>query len=489
MLGYVPHAKQIKFHSSNTSGRLYIGGNRSGKTTGGVIEDLWRVTRRHPYVRIPSDVQIRGRVVGVDFTSGIEQILLPQFKRWIIPSDLVHGSWEHSWNKQDRTLTLANGSFVEFKSYDQELVKHAGTSRHFVHFDEEPPKSIFTENLLRLLDVGGKWYITMTPVDGMTWVFDELYEPGEAGTNPNLTVVKVDMDDNPYLSVEEKETILSFLDEDERKARKEGKFVERSGLIFKSFGERHILRDADWKVPVGWRVYMSVDHGFSNPTAILWHAVSPASDVVTFHEYYQTGSIIEDHAAYIKDFESRRSDFKTYKRTGDPALRQQQGVTGTSPLQEYAKHGIFLALDNVPRQVKIGLDRMTNYLRDSPRGNPFWQITTACPNLHKEMKRYHFKRVTSAKVRDANNVPEEPHKKDDHAIDSSRYFFTLMPDLSPEIINRVVDMYEIGSLTHTLAVMKQRPDDAYRPTLWRQTQGVSLTGFSSESPNYEDEDY
>lgn len=490
LLGYVPHAKQIQFHSAQTNGRLYIGGNRSGKTTGGVVEDLWWATRRHPYCRIPEDTQIRVRAIGSDFTSGVEQILLPQFKRWVVPSDLVNGSWEHSWHKVDRKLTLANGSFIEFKSYDQELVKHAGTSRHVVHFDEEPPKDVFTENLLRLLDVGGRWHMTMTPVDGMTWVYDDLYEAGIKGEKNNLTVVTVDMDDNPYLSETEKEIVLGFLDADERKARKEGKFVERSGLIFKGFEEKHILRGYEsgiWQVPVGWRVYMSVDHGFANPTAILWHAVSPANDVVTFHEYYQTQAIIKDHVAYIKDFEARNR-IKVYMRTGDPAMKQKNGVTGTSILQEYASGGIFLALESVPRSVSIGLDKMTSYLRDSPRGAPFWRVSN-CPNLIRELKRYHFKRVVSSKTRLNNNSPEEPQKKDDHAIDSTRYFFTLMPDLTPHLINKVVDMYEPGSMLHTLAVMNTAPPDVQRPVKWNIKRATSFQELGSDSTNFEDEDY
>ena len=36
--GYQPHDKQIDFHSSPAKTRLYIGGNRSGKSFGNVAE-------------------------------------------------------------------------------------------------------------------------------------------------------------------------------------------------------------------------------------------------------------------------------------------------------------------------------------------------------------------------------------------------------------------------------------------------------------------
>jgi len=69
---------------------------------------------------------------------GIEKIILPELAKWIPPSDLIKQSWEESYNRGLRTLTLANGSFVEMMTYEMELEKFAGTSRHFIHFDEEP---------------------------------------------------------------------------------------------------------------------------------------------------------------------------------------------------------------------------------------------------------------------------------------------------------------------------------------------------------------
>src|SRR3546814_19732760 len=56
------------------------------------------------------------------------------------------------------------------------LDKFAGVPRHWVHFDEEPPKPIYNECLARLVDYNGDHWITMTPVEGMTWIYDDLYE-------------------------------------------------------------------------------------------------------------------------------------------------------------------------------------------------------------------------------------------------------------------------------------------------------------------------
>jgi phage terminase large subunit-like protein len=174
---YKPHEKQHLFHASTKKKKLYIGGNRSGKTTGGVCEDIWRATCRHPYRPDLNEIgPNRGRVVAVDFVNGVEKIIFPQFQQWLYPSALKGGAWETAYNKLLRTLTFSNGSTIEFMSYDQDLDKFAGTSRHWIHFDEEPPKSIYIENMARIIDTDGDFWITMTPVEGMTWVYEDLYE-------------------------------------------------------------------------------------------------------------------------------------------------------------------------------------------------------------------------------------------------------------------------------------------------------------------------
>src|SRR4029079_2129673 len=96
--GYKPHEKQLQFHASETKNRLFLGGNRSGKTTAGVIEDIWWAMGRHPYRQVP-EPPVRIRVVGTDFPNGVEKILLPEFQRWVPLTALKDASWERAYHK------------------------------------------------------------------------------------------------------------------------------------------------------------------------------------------------------------------------------------------------------------------------------------------------------------------------------------------------------------------------------------------------------
>lgn len=478
---YKPHAKQKIFHESDAQGRLYIGGNRSGKTYGAVVEDLWYVTGRHPFAEnIPAPV--RGRVLGDGFDNGtIDQALIPAFKRWIIPSDLINGSWEDSWTEREKKLTFENGSFIEFKSYAQDIQKHAGTSRHFIHFDEEPPQNIYIENLLRLLDTNGRWWMSMTPLNGMNWVYDELFLPSLEGKTKNIDVIEVSTTDNPYITQGAMDNLLQGLDQADLDQRIEGKFAEKGGLVFPEFGEMHYLDGPDWNdwwPSEDWTVYCSVDHGVNNPTAILWHAVSPNNEVVTFGEYYKSNKIVRDHANFIKEFEAKNG-IKPMIRPGDPAMKQRNGVTGTSIVEAYAEEGIYLAVETIPRSVAPGVDKMRKYLRMGSQGVPHWRIIkNRCPNLIKEMKRLHWQTYSSSKLNDSLNKKQEIHKKDDHAFDSSRYFFTLMPDLAINKLWHITEPEKKGrapqSYWDTLVEMSEYSQEkAWRPTL-------SGRGFASE---------
>jgi phage terminase large subunit-like protein len=421
--GYVPHEKQISFHSAREKGRLYIGGNRSGKTVGGVVEDVWRMRGQHPYQEVPAP-PTKGRIVTVSYTEGIQLIIIPELAKWIPPSDLINGSWEDSYNKQLRTLTLTNGSTCELMSYDQAVEKFAGTSRNWTHFDEEPPKAIFDECRMRLVDTGGCWYLTMTPVNGMTWVYDTVYLPGLV-PGGNIKVIIIDSSENPYISNSELEIVIADLDENEKKARQGGKFVQIGGLVFKKFSRENIipaLKPEELEKLRSWTHYGSLDHGLNNPTAWLWHAASPNGLVITYDEIYKNETLINQFAREIHERNALEGRQAPQIYIGDPAISQRNAQTGDSVQIAYSSAGIPIVLGN--NDVLIGVEKMNRYLEGKK-----WLITENCHNLIRELQRVRWKVYENAKRRHENNLREEIHKKDDHAPDSARYFFSLMPDL------------------------------------------------------------
>ena len=444
LYAYSPHSKQKLFHESTKHKKLYIGGNRSGKSTGGVVEDIFWAMGRHPFRAVP-DPPTYGRVCAVDFIQGVDKVILPEFARWVPPSFLKAGSFEKSYDKLLRTLTFDNGSIIEFMSYDQALEKFAGTARHFVHYDEEPPHHIYNECEARLIDFNGSSWITMTPVEGMTWVYDDIYMKGKDHDHPDIEVVEVSIHDNPYISTDAVSRVLGAYAKDERDARESGQFIQLGGRVFPEFArDTHVIPYV--LPPRNWEWYCSIDHGFNNPTAMLWHAVSPDNQVITFSEHYESEMTVKEHAEV---FHIRNAGFDRVPDivTGDPAMAQRNGITGTSIIQEYAEHGVYISTEGLPRDVSIGVNKMTQYLRLNPENKAHWNITENCDALINEMLRLHWQTWATRKGAFENNKKEKIHKKDDHAADSSRYFFTLLPDLTPEEISDVSAIQRFDNLT------------------------------------------
>lgn len=437
---YKPHQKQIDFASDQHKHRLYIGGNRSGKTVAGVIEDIRYLKGEHPYRKVP-EAPVRGRVVGVDFASGIDKILLPQFAQWMPKSLLINGSWDDSYSKERRVLTLENGSFVEFMSYDQDLQKFAGTSRHFVHFDEEPPELVYDECRARLVDTNGEWWMTLTPVEGMEYIYEQVYLPGKEG-HPQFGITEVQMTDNPYLERAAIEEYLSSLTPEQRAIREKGQFIQIGGAVFKDFNRAtHAIPTEAFKLTKKHRIYCSIDYGWRDPTAILWHAVAPDGTITTFAEHYQSHMTIAEHAKVFHKM-NEELGVEPYITVGDPALAQTNGVKGTSYQQEFNLHDMNVVIDIIPKQIGVGLNKMQQYIKINPKtGQPFWQITDDCPSLISELSKLKYKRRANRQQEFTLNKLEEIQDRDNHAFDSARYFFTLMDDLTPDVLSGETQRY------------------------------------------------
>ncbi len=421
VLSYIPNSDVHKtFHQSTKVGRLLRGGNRSGKSVAGTVESVWRSTGRHPF-QSTHDVPTRGRIVTVDNDAGIKQIILPLLKQWIPPSELVNGSWEDSYKSAGKVLTFRNGSTIDIKTHQQETESFAGVPLHWCWFDEEPPQAIFNECRLRLIDYNGCWYMTMTPVEGQDWIFDRFISTAAK----NVDMFEVNIEDNPHLNKDALALLDDDLDEDEKKVRRQGIFVPKGGLVLTEFDyTRHVITGGG-PIPVSWEIYVSIDHGFNAPSAILWHAVSPQKKVVTFHEIYRNKTVIKEFCRMIREY-NLEIGREPILYMGDPSMSQKNGVTGTSALQEYRRHGVPLV--QAPKDVPGRINKMNEYLRYD-----MWAITEQCPNTIKEARGYAFKTYASAKIADRNNKREEPNKKNDHAMDSCGYFFNYMPHIGPEV--------------------------------------------------------
>ena len=179
--GEVKHEKQLAFHKCLQRNRWVFGGNRSGKTECGAVECVYMARGIHPYRQNRKDVC--GWVVSlstqVQRDVAQKKILHYLRKDWIEDIVMLSGrkdSPEHGIIDFIRVKNVLGGcSIIGFKSCDQGREKFQGASLDFVWFDEEPPEDIYHECKMRLLDRRGEMFGTMTPLKGLTFVYNEIF--------------------------------------------------------------------------------------------------------------------------------------------------------------------------------------------------------------------------------------------------------------------------------------------------------------------------
>jgi phage terminase large subunit-like protein len=423
---YEPHAKQQLFHAFTAQTKCFFGGNQSGKTWGGLADDIIQALdldalpehlRAYKKFEPPFLCRIMAESFPVLETTLIEklQALLPE-------SQLLGRSWKSAYEKDLRVLHFANGSKFFFMTYEQEVRKMGGASIDRVHFDEEPPLAVFNECRLRVMAHGGDLIFTMTPVFGLTWTYDHLWKnrgmqvTKDVYRGKDIEVVTVDMADNPTLGAKEIELALAGMSREEKAARKEGKFIALHGLIYADFHrDTHVTSERP--IPENVNVVVGIDPGLRNFAGVIWAYLTPDDTMVVFREGYYHGLTAKQVCREILETNEDLGINPIYYVI-DPAARNKEHQTGRSTQMEYADNGIVTIAGQ--NSVSAGINRVRERFQ-----NERLFIQSNCTHLIDELQKYRWRKPP----RTGEDGREAPVKKDDHLMDALRYAVMSRPYL------------------------------------------------------------
>lgn len=423
------HPKQLEFHASRDPLKCFMGGNRAGKTTAGICDDLIQTLsdsdvpeHLRPYKRWQPPFYCR--LVIPDLTKNLDGVVLQKIREWCPPSALRGGSVDKAWNDRLGVLAFENGSWWQIMSNDQDVGKFGGAALHRVHYDEEPIEAIRRECRMRLIDFNGDELLTMTPLQGLTWTFADIFEPWEQGRLPGCTIVIVDMDDNPHLHAEAKARALEGLSTEERSARKAGRFVHFAGLVYPQFDrDRHVIPAID-ELPDGVKVLQGIDPGIRHMTGVVFAYLDSQDTLVIFDELAVRDMTIEQISIVLHERDVRWGR-APWPRIIDPSARNRNQVTGHSVQYEFQQHRIFTEPAHNARVA--GINAVKERLeRTDPPG---LLVTANCVELIAEFGRYRWR----SQPRGAEQrISEEPVRRDDDVIDALRYVCMSDPVKPPD---------------------------------------------------------
>ncbi len=412
-VGDVVHQKQLAFHKCSKRNRWVFGGNRSGKTECGAVECVWMLRGIHPYRENKKSVVGWSCTISTEVQREVTQKKILRYLNpdWIEKIVMLSGSSASAAQGIIDTIyvrsALGGVSQLTFKSYEQGREKFQGASLDFVWFDEEPPRDIYYECLMRVMDKRGEIFGTMTPLKGLTWVYDDVYlnEKGDE----EIWTESMEWADNPFLPKSEIDRLTKTLDSDEAESRRYGRFMANSGLVYPEFDSSvHVIEP--FKLPCEWQSGISIDPGLSNPLSCHFYYQDYDGNVYVAYEHYEKGKSVEYHAEKI--IAIAREIGWTFRPDGklsaliDSASSQRTLSSEKSVAELFYEHGIAVNT-KVNKNVFAGISKVRELFSKRP---PAVFIFKNCVNFIREIKGYSWGRGDS------------PIKKDDHAMDEFRYY-------------------------------------------------------------------
>ena len=415
------HLKQLEFHKCQKRNRWVFGGNRSGKTECGAVETVWLARGIHPYRQNRKDVSCWVVSLSNQVQRDVAQqkILSYLDPTWIVEVAMNSGKktgLEYGVIDYIVIKNVFGGlSKIGFKSCEAGREKFQGTSLDFVWFDEEPPKDIYDECKMRVLDRKGEIFGTMTPLKGLTFIYEEIYL--NKYDSDEVWCEFMEWADNPYLDEGETELMQRTMSEETLNSRRYGKFNSAVGLVYPEFDPSvHVIEPFD--LPYEWQDTMSIDPGLNNPLSCHWYAVDYDGNVYVVAEHYAKGMDVFWHADKIKE-KCRLLNWHTdstgnYQALIDSAANQRTLASSKSVAELFCENGISVNT-KVNKDVFSGINRVKGYLMPLDK-KPRLFIFSNCTNMIREIKSYWW---------GENDMPK---KIDDHSMDELRYYISSRPD-------------------------------------------------------------
>lgn len=453
--GYRPHPKQLAFHSAKVRLRVYFGGNRSGKTAAGVIDDVIQCIdkesvpdhlKRFKRFEPPCSV----RIVVPDFGLPL-QAIQETIHRWCPAFEFKGASWEEAWSQREHRLRFGNGSFIEVMSYEQDRSKFGGVTRHRCHFDEEPDgvkgEEIRQECQWRLAETGGDELFTFTPLNGIGWTFDEFEERKGPEIEKNvwldekMLVVRASVRDNPAIPPAEIDRLVENLPDLVRRAREGGEFLHLEGLVYPMFDKDLHCVNAEWlRSDAGkdhvqrLETYEAIDPGY-NTTAILFAGFDKENRLLIYDELYLTESdaIPENAAKRILEKRQAWGTGKPVLTLIDPSARNHsltateiEGVTRQDTVEAaYYRAGIPNVRANNDKEGGVfEVMRRLEHKDKEGESDPLILLGENCTSLIRETRRYRLKPKDDGSF--------DVVKREDHGPDCKRYLCNHRPLSRPK---------------------------------------------------------
>lgn len=342
--------------------RVFMAGNRVGKTVSAGTEMSYHLTGMYPHwwtghrfdgpIRALASgdthettrdiIQLKLLGATTDRPDNMGTGLIPgRAIVSIIPRAHVRGAVERV------TIRHVSGRESELwlRSYEQGREIFQGFELDLFWPDEECPEDVYEEGMIRLMTRRGLSMLTFTPLNGLTRLVQAIQRRAADGGPGAPKLITCGWDDVPHLTQADKDEMFAKLAPHQRDARTKGIPALGSGAIY-PVPETEIIVP-DFRVPDHWAHAYGMDVGW-NRTAAVWGAHDRDADVAyLYSEHYRGQAEPSIHADAIK------SRGAWIPGRIDPAARGRSQKDGEQLLQTYRDLGLRVDVANNARESGI----------------------------------------------------------------------------------------------------------------------------------------
>lgn len=455
MLRYKPaSARHAEFHAADEPLKAFFGGNRAGKTTTAIVDDIIQAC---PIELLPPRLAVYKqwecpfycRVMTPDMERTMKPVIYEKLREWL-PKDLLRGgSFDKSFDKQASSLRLECGCRFDFLSYEMAVDKFGGAALHRCHYDEEPPVAIRRECLLRLADYNGQELLSMTPLQGITWAYRRVWK---RRAEPSVYAIKVSIHENPHIDQAAKARVLGEVaDEKERAAREHGDFMHEGGLVYPIWRSTLVEPQSDAEIRTAENV-VSIDPGIRY-AGFTFTAFDELNNSHTWAARKIENAVGEDYRELIDEVLADVGlTIENVDVVIDPNAVARGLAKGESILDELGRYDVFPILGN--NDVEAGVKQIRRRMRNA-------SCTIADPDRGGDTQDLVDELEELALDIDANRDDGEFKivKTNDHVADAWRYGHMHRPWL-PELVGQIEDLKGVPWWERATPPPRRRLQDA-----------------------------
>lgn len=240
-----PELEQKSVLQSTNKNINVFGGNRSSKSVTGAVFVI-----QHCLENPNSDWWA---VTWADMSVPIQQA---EYNKWLPKDKIKFAQFSDQRGFLHKIIIFSDGSKIRFKTYEQGWKSFQGAAKDGIHLDEEAPQEVANECKARLIDRNGILLRTMTPLNGLTYTYDEVIV--NQNKDKEVKYWYFNHEFNPHINKESRERIISGYADKEKEVRSKGHFLNlTSGQAYYAFD--NVLNIAQWKYAPNLPLEVSCD--------------------------------------------------------------------------------------------------------------------------------------------------------------------------------------------------------------------------------------